>query len=151
MSEQDIKTHACALKHALCIGLVELRLVVTWAEALIRGSDNVADWLADLALSQSTNQAMSFLTNVPGESTAELWWPLLKQQIATALESGITEPQAVATYCYNLALSGDIPAYDCEALYQFELEYDSIFSGYGTQAEVDIQVRRFFNKLDVTC
>jgi hypothetical protein len=147
MTEQDIKSQACALKHALCIGLIDVKQIVDWADALILKVLSVDDWLTDLALCKSVSQAITLLAFVPGESTPEDWWPLLKQQTTQALDTGFVEPQTVVTYCYNLALSGDVPAYDCASLYQFELEYDSIFSGYGTQAEVDTQVLKFFKKL----
>ncbi|KXI27835.1 hypothetical protein [Paraglaciecola hydrolytica] len=146
MIEQEIKSQACALKHAVCIGLVDVKYLVDWADALISHADEVDDWLAELALCKTASQAMSLLANVPGKATAELWWPLFKQQVVKALDTGFVELQILATYCYNLALSGDIPAYDCEALYQLELEYDSLFTGYGTQAEVDAQASRFFRK-----
>ncbi|WP_340680924.1 hypothetical protein [Paraglaciecola sp.] len=146
MIKQKIKSQACALKHALCIGLVDVIYVVDWADTLIGHAEEVDDWLEDLARCKTASQAMTLLANVPSEATAEQWWPLFKQKVAKALEAKAVNLQTVVSYCYNLALSGDIPAYDCDALYQLELEYDSLFTGYGTQAEVDTQVVKFFNK-----
>ena len=149
MIKQDFSSQACALKHILCMGLIDVEQVVTWAESMILIVDTVPDWLTELSLSKTSSQAITSLGQVPGETTAELWWPLLKQQVAKELDCGDVNLAKVVTYCYNLALSGDIPAYDCEALYQLELEYDSIFTGYGTQAEVDVQALQFFHKHNI--
>ena len=149
MIENNIKSQACALKHMLCMGLIEVEHVVSWADNLIADIDILPDWLTELALCKTINQAITYLGQTPGELPPELWWPLLKQQIAKELDFKEVNRQAVVTYCYNLALSGEIPAYDCEALYQLELEYDSIFTGYGTQAEVDVQALQFFHKHNI--
>lgn len=149
MSKQNFSSQACALKHLLRMGLIEVKQVVSWTDMVIIDTDTVPAWLTELALSKTSSQAITFLGQVPGETTPELWWPLLKQQVAKELDFGDMNLAKVVTYCYNLALSGDIPAYDCEALYQLELEYDSIFTGYGTQAEVDVQALRFFNKHNI--
>ena len=149
MPELPIQTQAFALKHALCMGAVSVNTVVSWADDVYRSSTDVADWLATIALSKTPDQAISALSAVPTGVCSEDSWPWLKQLIAKALATQQTSPQAVAGYCYNLALNGDVPAYDCEALYQFELEYDCVFAGFASQQEVDKQVITFFNRATV--
>ena len=148
MNKQNIKNQACAFTHGLNLGLLNIEELIIWADTLLAGNDSVPQCLAELmqCRDKSVEQLISLLSQVPGNVVAELWWPMFKKLVANALENQKVQPQTIATYCYNLALNGDVPAYDCETLYQIELEYDCIITGYGTQTEVDAQVVRFFNK-----
>lgn len=146
MIKPHISVQARVLQHALSINLVELKHAVGWAATQAGTDADPDDGLPDLARCQSTQQAVCILSQLAKGASTDAWWPQFKQQLASAVDTGSMQPQVAAQYCYNLALNGDIPAYDCEALYQFELEYDSLFAGHGTQDEVDAQVRRFFHQ-----
>ncbi|MDP5031583.1 MAG: hypothetical protein NWQ54_20865 [Paraglaciecola sp.] len=78
------------------------------------------------------------------EPDDDSWWILTKQRVSEALVSQKISAEYIARYFHHFALSAEIPAYDREALYQFELEYACLNEGFATQAEVDSKVMRFF-------
>lgn len=141
------ENQAAVFYHSLALGLISDPVVIQWARAVIELGEVVPDWLQQLADKEntSTSQRLNLLQQIMLQTDSDTWWPQFKQQIYSALSQKTLTAQNAANYCYNLALVDSVPAYDREALYQFEWEYDATLLGFATPDEVNHQVLGFFS------
>jgi hypothetical protein len=145
ITDNDI-SQAKMYRHTLVVGATSLAEIGLWA------TDRLAQLTSKdsrlVALSKCASQPMAIvlaiLSQFEPRSEDDNWRRMTKKQVYQTLVTKDVKLHPLVSYFYNLALSGEIPAYDCAVLYQFELEYDCLLAGFAEQSEVDLRVRSFF-------
>lgn len=143
--KEKYANQAKAYKHTLNLGIVEVAEISDWANQLIATQCLLDQKLTKLAsdVNQQQTQVLAILAQFNPAIDDDTWWLMIKERVGVALINGIVSAEKITSYFHNLALDGEIPAYDCEALYQFELEYSCLSEGFSSQDEIDMKVMKF--------
>jgi hypothetical protein len=136
-------------RHTLALGLTSADDIVSWAKYMIINLHIDDQNLIKLVSCNhlTSEQILVVLGQFGPLLEDDTWWRMMKKTISHALEEGKIQAEKVVSYFYDLALAAQIPPYDCEALYQFELEYACLNEGFASQSEVDNKVKEFFKKI----
>ena len=133
------KIQAFIWRHQLSLGLVSVSELVAWAYVMVEHEHEVDDWIIDLCVSITVNDAVAALqANIETTSEKENW-VLLKEIIKDGLEAKkLTTNQAFAHLCDHA------PSSEEDVIFRINQAYDDLEMGYGSMKEIRNDILRYF-------
>jgi hypothetical protein len=143
----NIEIEASARRIALECGAISLRSLVSWADEIIRISDNPDDRLFDVSLAKTTNNALEALNQFRDNSDRSSVSKVAMALMHDALKLGEADYQKVAKKLYFMAQSGYYPDDEAErVMWSFWDELDlAIDVIYGNPDEIRSKILQFLN------